>query len=74
MSDEHFTVDRTLIEAWASQKSFQRKDGGTGSDGRNFRGQSRPRTTRMRRRPTRTRGYIASPTAPSRGSRISATC
>src|SRR5215204_3328706 len=28
MSDEHFTVDGTLIEAWASQKSFQRKDGG----------------------------------------------
>src|SRR5262249_23530896 len=26
MSDEHFTVDGTLIEAWASQKSFQRKD------------------------------------------------
>jgi transposase len=26
-SDEHFSVDGTLIEAWASQKSFQRKDG-----------------------------------------------
>ncbi len=25
-SDEHFTVDGTLIEAWASMKSFQRKD------------------------------------------------
>jgi transposase len=25
-SDEHFSVDGTLIEAWASQKSFQRKD------------------------------------------------
>ena len=25
-SDEHFTVDGTLIEAWASLKSFQRKD------------------------------------------------
>jgi hypothetical protein len=24
-SDEHFTVDGTLIEAWASLKSFQRK-------------------------------------------------
>jgi len=24
MSDEHFTVDGTLIEAWASQKSFRR--------------------------------------------------
>ncbi len=25
-SDEHFTVDGTLLEAWASLKSFQRKD------------------------------------------------
>jgi hypothetical protein len=25
MSDEHFTVDGTLIEAWAGQKSFQKK-------------------------------------------------
>lgn len=27
LSDEHFTVDGTLIEAWAGQKSFKRKDG-----------------------------------------------
>jgi IS5 family transposase len=27
LSDEHFTVDGTLIEAWAGQKSFQRKGG-----------------------------------------------
>jgi transposase len=27
LSAEHFSVDGTLIEAWASQKSFQRKDG-----------------------------------------------
>src|SRR5213594_4885896 len=26
LSDEHFTVDGTLIDAWASLKSFQRKD------------------------------------------------
>ena len=26
LSDEHFTVDGTLIEAWASQKSFVQKD------------------------------------------------
>jgi transposase len=26
LSDEHFSVDGTLIEAWASQKSFVRKD------------------------------------------------
>jgi transposase len=28
LSDEHFSVDGTLIEAWASQKSFERKDNG----------------------------------------------
>jgi transposase len=27
LSTEHFTVDGTLIEAWASHKSFKRKDG-----------------------------------------------
>ena len=27
-SDEHFSADGTLIEAWASMKSFVRKDGG----------------------------------------------
>jgi transposase len=26
LSDEHFTVDGTLMEAWAGQKSFKRKD------------------------------------------------
>lgn len=31
LSDEHFTVDGTLIEAWAGQKSFKRK-GSSGSD------------------------------------------
>jgi len=28
VSDEHFSVDGTLLEAWASQKSFQKKGGG----------------------------------------------
>src|SRR5438876_7671819 len=34
LSNEHFTVDGTLVEAWASQKSFKRKDspGGDGGD------------------------------------------
>ena len=27
LSDEHFSVDGTLIQAWASMKSFRRKDG-----------------------------------------------
>jgi hypothetical protein len=26
LSDEHFTVDGTLLEAWAGQKSFRQKD------------------------------------------------
>ena len=44
LSDEHFTVDGTLIEAWASQKSFQRQDGGP-EDGENFRGDKRSNQT-----------------------------
>jgi transposase len=43
MSDEHFTVDGTLLEAWASQKSFQRRD--DDGDGRDFRGQDRKNET-----------------------------
>lgn len=30
LSDEHFTVDGTLIEAWAGQKSFQKKGKASG--------------------------------------------
>jgi len=50
MSDEHFTVDGTLIEAWASQKSFRRKDGDgdAGADGSseaNFHGEKRRNET-----------------------------
>ncbi len=42
MSDEHFTVDGTLIQAWASQKSFRSKDRLTDDDdGTNFHGQKR---------------------------------
>jgi transposase len=32
LSDEHFTVDGSLIEAWASMKSFQPKDGNNSGD------------------------------------------
>jgi hypothetical protein len=45
MSDEHFTVDGTLIDAWASQKSFRRKDGPPDADGRNFHGETRTNET-----------------------------
>jgi IS5 family transposase len=52
LSDEHFSVDGTLIEAWASQKSFQRKDGeqmpppdDPGNPTVNFHGESRRNDT-----------------------------
>ena len=45
MSDEHFTVDGTLIQAWASQKSFRSKDGSDDGDGTDFRGQRRSNDT-----------------------------
>jgi transposase len=52
-SDEHFTVDGTLIEAWASLKSFQRKgqknsppsDDDPGNPTVNFHGESRRNET-----------------------------
>jgi transposase len=45
MSDEHFTVDGTLIQAWASQKSYRSKDGSGDGDGTDFHGQKRSNTT-----------------------------
>jgi len=45
MSDEHFTVDGTLIQAWASQKSFRSKDDSDDGDGANFHGQKRSNRT-----------------------------
>jgi hypothetical protein len=51
LSDEHFSVDGTMIEAWASMKSFKPKDGSADApgSGRNsevdFRGQSRSNET-----------------------------
>jgi transposase len=56
-SDEHFTADGTLIESWASLKSFVRKDGGDdtkmqsakdqdpGNPSVNFRGERRRNDT-----------------------------
>lgn len=43
LSDEHFSVDGTLIEAWASQGSYRRKDddGDPPTGPPDFRGQSR---------------------------------
>ena len=47
MSDEHFTVEGTLIEAWAGQKSFSRKDNDKDGDGGggDFRGEQRRNQT-----------------------------
>jgi transposase len=52
LSDEHFTVDGTLLEAWASQKSFQCKDAPTppsdedpGNPTVNFHGERRSNAT-----------------------------
>jgi transposase len=51
LSDEHFTVDGTLIESWASLKSLKRKDGTppkSGSDGTgmvDFKGEKRGNQT-----------------------------
>ena len=45
MSDEHFTADGKLIQAWASQRSFRSKHGSDDSDGGDFRGQKRANKT-----------------------------
>jgi hypothetical protein len=51
-SDQHFTADETLLEAWAGAKSFQRKDGKTppppddpGNPTVNFHGEKRSNQT-----------------------------
>ena len=45
LSDDHFSVDGTLIEAWASHKSFKPKDGDKDDDGSDFHGQRRKNDT-----------------------------
>jgi len=51
LSDDHFTVDGTLLEAWASQKSFRRRDtppeppDDPGNPTVNFRGEERKNDT-----------------------------
>lgn len=59
LSDDHFSVDGTLIEAWASQKSFHPKDG-SGGDGADFHGQQRTNEAHTARR-SRTAGSTAKP-------------
>jgi hypothetical protein len=45
MSGDHFTVNGTLIQAWASHKSFRAKDGSDDGDGTNFHGDKRSNET-----------------------------
>jgi transposase len=68
LSSEHFSVDGTLIQAWASLKSFRRKDGGDeppgpGRNGERSSGARSGRTRPMPAPPTRTRGSTARATA-----------
>lgn len=72
MSDEHFTVDGTLLQAGASQKSYRSKDGSGKGDGSDFHGQTRSNDTHqstndpdaallmLDRRTTRHKGYAIS--------------
>src|SRR5712671_4461071 len=72
LSDEHFSVDGTLLEAWASLKSFHRKDArptlppdDPGNSTVNFHGESRRNDTNQ----STTDPGSARP-APSSGARI----
>ena len=60
LSDEHFSLDGTLIEAWASQKSFRPKDGSGEDDRTNFHGQRRKNDTHVSTSDRRA-GFIARP-------------
>src|SRR6266852_7921738 len=57
MSDEHFTVDGTLIEAWEGQKSFRRKDDGGAGSGGDFHGEPRSNQTHVSRTDPEARLY-----------------
>jgi len=64
LSDEHFTVDGTLVEAWAGQKSFQPRKGGSkrppddpGNATVDFKGQKRSNETHVSRTDPEARLY-----------------
>ena len=72
LSNEHFSVDGTLIQAWASHKSFVRKDGGGGDSGdaggsatggATFKGESRSNATHASRTDADARLYRKGKTA-----------
>lgn len=73
LSTEHFSVDGTLIDAWASMKSFRRKDGhddpptGTGRNAeRDFHGEKRSNETHASTTDPDARLYRKSRGQPSR--------
>lgn len=69
LSKEHFSVDGTLIQAWASHKSFVPKDDGDGDadgdsgDGSDFRGQPRSNDTHQSKTDPDSRLYRKGKTA-----------
>ena len=73
VSSEHFSVDGTLLEAWASHKSFKPKDGppddeppaGRNADA-NFHGQKRSNTTHASTTDPESRLYRKSMAAPAK--------
>jgi transposase len=81
LSDEHFTVDGTQLEAWASLKSF-RPRGGAPSDSPddprnpsvNFRGERRSNATHVSTTDPDTQLYRKKGTATLRSCRTSVTC
>lgn len=60
LSSEHFSVDGSLIQAWASMKSFRPKDGGDAPPGG---GRNPSRDFRGERRSNLTHGSITDPDA-----------
>ena len=73
LSSEHFSVDGTLIDAWASMKSFRRKDGvddqpsgPSRNAGRNFRNEKRSNATHASTTDPDARLYRKSDGQPSR--------
>jgi transposase len=73
LSTEHFSVDGTLIDAWASMKSFRRKDGaddppaGPGRNAeRNFHGETRSNDTHASTTDPNARLYRKSKGQPAR--------
>ena len=71
LSAEHFTVDGTLIEAWAGHKSFKRKDGPSGPPGQgknpeaDFRKEKRSNQTHQSTTDPEARLYKKSDAAPA---------